>query len=391
MGLGDASVPKTPPEVAVGIPADLVRRRPDVRKAEREAAAQSARIGIAEVRFLSADFDYRHIGLVVSGLDEPVCAGIVSRRRRPWRSIGTSSTTAALSTMSGRRTRDSSRRLTPTRRKCWRPAREAEDGIVKFLKSHQRSKCLDASAQAAENTRVITMDQYRQGVVDFTAVLHRRVRVVAGAGSGGRSPRPDRPESDRIVPGPGRRLGDAIVAARRGGRARRGRVATLPDRAAEFHSLHRARSAQPTRAQRLSFNHVPSDFCFPPHASNCSRRCHEGLSVCCLRRPAAIVRFSGFRRRRSHDLRKALLFHVPLLLPAADHLCPDDYCRKPFPCIPCLRPCCECDDYCRKPMPCVRCLPRCGRAMTTAASLGPASVGRRRRPSLRAVVSLLRE
>ena len=35
--------------------------------------------------------------------------------------------------------------------------------------------------------------------------------------------------------------------------------------------------------------------------------------------------------------------------------CPNDYCRKPLPCVPCgplewLR-----DDYCRKPMPCVPC------------------------------------
>lgn len=33
--------------------------------------------------------------------------------------------------------------------------------------------------------------------------------------------------------------------------------------------------------------------------------------------------------------------------------CPDDYCRKPMPCVPCPSPCCSCDDYCRKPMPCV--------------------------------------
>lgn len=33
--------------------------------------------------------------------------------------------------------------------------------------------------------------------------------------------------------------------------------------------------------------------------------------------------------------------------------CPDDYCRKPLPCVPCeCRPGC-CDDYCRKPLPCV--------------------------------------
>src|SRR5262249_52293328 len=41
-------IPKAPSDVAVGVPCDLLRRRPDVRRAEREAAAQSAQIGVAE-------------------------------------------------------------------------------------------------------------------------------------------------------------------------------------------------------------------------------------------------------------------------------------------------------------------------------------------------------
>jgi NodT family efflux transporter outer membrane factor (OMF) lipoprotein len=45
------SIPKAPTEVVVGIPADLLRRRPDVRRAERQAAAQSAVIGVAEAEF----------------------------------------------------------------------------------------------------------------------------------------------------------------------------------------------------------------------------------------------------------------------------------------------------------------------------------------------------
>lgn len=44
----DGGIPTAPAEVVVGIPADLLRRRPNVRAAERQVAAQSAQIGIAK-------------------------------------------------------------------------------------------------------------------------------------------------------------------------------------------------------------------------------------------------------------------------------------------------------------------------------------------------------
>jgi NodT family efflux transporter outer membrane factor (OMF) lipoprotein len=50
--LGESPLPNTPKWVAAGIPADLLRRRPDVRSTERQVAAQSAQIGIAEADFL---------------------------------------------------------------------------------------------------------------------------------------------------------------------------------------------------------------------------------------------------------------------------------------------------------------------------------------------------
>jgi outer membrane protein TolC len=47
-------IPVPPLSVAVGVPADLLRRRADVRRAERELAAETARIGVAEGRPLPA-------------------------------------------------------------------------------------------------------------------------------------------------------------------------------------------------------------------------------------------------------------------------------------------------------------------------------------------------
>src|SRR5439155_16142086 len=49
--LGKGPIPTAPPDVALRIPADLLRRRPDIRRAERHAATQSALIGVAEADF----------------------------------------------------------------------------------------------------------------------------------------------------------------------------------------------------------------------------------------------------------------------------------------------------------------------------------------------------
>ena len=51
---GPSDIPAPPPQIAIGIPADLIRRRPDIRSAEYQAAAQSAQIGVAKADLFPA-------------------------------------------------------------------------------------------------------------------------------------------------------------------------------------------------------------------------------------------------------------------------------------------------------------------------------------------------
>ena len=55
--MGQRPIPTAPSEVVVGIPAQLLERRPDIRSAERDAAAQAQQIGIAEAAL------YPHISI----------------------------------------------------------------------------------------------------------------------------------------------------------------------------------------------------------------------------------------------------------------------------------------------------------------------------------------
>jgi NodT family efflux transporter outer membrane factor (OMF) lipoprotein len=170
--LGESGViPAAPLEVAVGIPADLLRRRPDVRRAERQAAAQSALIGVAQ-----SDL-YPHFAINGSiGLNAEYIGGLWHTPGSMAGSFGPSFQWDILNygrlenAVKGQEARF--REFVANYEQTVLQAdREVEDAIISFSKSKEREFFLSESVVAAKRTVQITYDQYRHGAVDFTPVF----------------------------------------------------------------------------------------------------------------------------------------------------------------------------------------------------------------------------
>jgi NodT family efflux transporter outer membrane factor (OMF) lipoprotein len=147
--LGDEAMPTTPPEVIVGIPADLLRRRPDVRRAERQVAAQSARIGIATSNL------YPHLSLLGTIGYEAENFGDLFKSKSFAGSIGPSMHWDILNygrLVNGIRVEDAHFQTTVLdyQNAVLRAGREVEDGLVLFLRSQTQARQLTVSANEAK-------------------------------------------------------------------------------------------------------------------------------------------------------------------------------------------------------------------------------------------------
>ena len=71
----EAEIPGLPPEVLIGLPSDLLRRRPDVRRAERQLAAATAQVGAATADLFPKFFLTGVAGLVPVFPDFPAAVG----------------------------------------------------------------------------------------------------------------------------------------------------------------------------------------------------------------------------------------------------------------------------------------------------------------------------
>ncbi len=178
--VGSRPIPTTPAVVAVGIPAELLRRRPDIRRAELEAAAQSARIGIAK-----SDL-YPRFSLFGSvGLRSSDAGGSFTNDADFVDLFNVDSLTYAAGPSVqwpilnyGRlknnvRVQDArfQQLIVNYQNTVLVAAQEVEDALVGFVQAQDQVKFLTESVTTSKRAVDISLIQYRDGAVDYQRVL----------------------------------------------------------------------------------------------------------------------------------------------------------------------------------------------------------------------------
>jgi NodT family efflux transporter outer membrane factor (OMF) lipoprotein len=167
---GGSGIPAAPPAVAVGIPADLLRRRPDVRRAERDLAAQSARIGVAKGDLLPRLQLLGTIGLAADSAAkwfEGDSFEVFGGPRIDWPILNYGRIINAVRAEDAR----FEELAASYAHTVLRAQQEVEDSVVGYLRGAEKVKRLAESVDAANRSVELSLIQYRAGAADYTRVL----------------------------------------------------------------------------------------------------------------------------------------------------------------------------------------------------------------------------
>jgi NodT family efflux transporter outer membrane factor (OMF) lipoprotein len=163
-------IPKSTPEVAVGIPADLIRRRPDVRRAERLVAVQSAEIGIAESDLYPAFTINGQIFVRASQFQDLFQSTATGGNVGPsfnWNIFNYGRIRNLIAVEEAQYMQQ----VTAYQQTVLDANREAEDAIVAFLQAQEQVRILRRGVDAAQESRDLVEELYRGGRADFNRVF----------------------------------------------------------------------------------------------------------------------------------------------------------------------------------------------------------------------------
>ncbi len=172
---GSQDIPCAPPSVAAGIPADLLRRRPDVRSAELRAAAQCAQIGFAKADLYPAFSLTGSFGFAATSAGRSSLSDIADWKSRTgsggpsfqWNILNYGQITNNVRVQDAR----FQELLLTYQNTVLTAQQQVEDSLTGFLRSQENADYLAQSAQAAKHSLELAALQYREGSTDFTTVL----------------------------------------------------------------------------------------------------------------------------------------------------------------------------------------------------------------------------
>lgn len=171
-----SGIPIAPENVAVGIPADLLRRRPDVRKAELRAAAQCAQIGLAKGDLLPVFSLLGSVGTLSTDVGHSSLGNLFNASTLAY-STGPAVSWSILEygrVTNNVRAQDAKYQelLIDYQNTVLKAQQEVEDGLTEFGQSRNEATFLNQSVEAANGALNISLLEYKDGVVDFTTVLN---------------------------------------------------------------------------------------------------------------------------------------------------------------------------------------------------------------------------
>ena len=174
-------IPTTPSSAAVGMPADLIRRRPDIRQAEYQAALASAAIGVTKAELYPSFSLAGTIGYSADDFGDLTDAdsfGGVAGVGFGWKFLSFGRIKSRVRASDARL----QQALAGYEAIVLNAFREVENAQTSFLRAQQEVGYLTDAAQTARRAVELAMIQYRDGIADFTRVLNTQEALLLQEG-----------------------------------------------------------------------------------------------------------------------------------------------------------------------------------------------------------------
>ncbi len=178
LNLAHAPLVTAPPKIPVGLPSDLLERRPDIAAGERRMAAANAQIGVARAAYFPI------IGLSANGGFESTAITTLLQGPSGFVAIGASAAGTLFDAGRRRALNEQARAaydqtVANYRQTVLTAFQDVEDNLVALRVLEDEAKTQDAAVAAAEQSLQLSTNRYKGGVVSYLEVITAQTTALA--------------------------------------------------------------------------------------------------------------------------------------------------------------------------------------------------------------------